>query len=56
MAKKRKWIQGAIKHPGRLTKLAKSQGMSVAEFCGTKRSGAAGRMCSLRKTLMGFHK
>lgn len=32
MAEDKKWIQGAIKHPGAFTKKAEEQGMSVKEF------------------------
>lgn len=29
----KKWIQGAIKKPGALTRQAKSAGMSISQFC-----------------------
>lgn len=32
MAEDKKWIQGAIKHPGAFTKQAEEAGMSVSEF------------------------
>lgn len=32
MAEDKKWIQGAIKHPGAFTKKAEEHGMSVSEF------------------------
>lgn len=32
MAEDKKWIQGAIKHPGAFTKKAKEHGMSVSAF------------------------
>ena len=32
MTEDKKWIQGAIKHPGAFTKKAKEHGMSVSEF------------------------
>lgn len=32
MAEDKKWIQGAIKHPGAFTKKAESAGMSVKEY------------------------
>lgn len=35
---KRKWIQGAIKNPGALTKSAKAKGMSVAAYCAQPKS------------------
>lgn len=53
---KKNWIKGAIKHPGALTRLAKSKGMSTAKFCSGEVKGHAASMCALRKTLMGFHK
>jgi hypothetical protein len=54
MAKKKKWIQGAIKNPGALKAKAKAQGKSVSEYCsglGSKASGTSKRQCSLAKTL-----
>jgi hypothetical protein len=32
MAEDKKWIQGAIKHPGAFTKKAEENGTSVSEF------------------------
>jgi hypothetical protein len=32
MAEDKKWIQGAIKHPGAFTKKAEEHGMSVSAF------------------------
>jgi hypothetical protein len=32
MAEDKKWIQGAIKHPGAFTKKAEERNMSVSEF------------------------
>jgi hypothetical protein len=32
MAEDKKWIQGAIKHPGAFTKKADEAGMSTSEF------------------------
>jgi hypothetical protein len=32
VAENKKWIQGAIKHPGAFTKKAEEHGMSVSEF------------------------
>lgn len=32
MAEDKKWIQGAIKHPGAFTKKAEEAGMSVSEY------------------------
>ena len=56
MASKKKWIQGAIKHPGALTATAKAQGKSLDELCSGKVSGLTARRCALRKTLRSFHK
>lgn len=50
------WIKGAIKHKGALTEQAKRAGMSLDSFCSQARDGVTKRRCSLRKTLMGFHK
>lgn len=33
MAKKKKWIQGAVKRPGALTAKAKAAGKSISEYC-----------------------
>ena len=57
MAKKKKWIQSAIKNPGSLTKQAKAAGMSVQEFSeaalkkGSKASATTKRRANLAKTL-----
>ena len=62
MAKKKKWIKGAIKHPGAFTKKAKSAGMSVKEFAakvtkkGSKASTQTKRQANLAKTLGKFRK
>lgn len=54
---KKKWITGAIKHPGALTATAKAKGESLDELCsGENLSGKTARRCALRKTLMGFKK
>jgi hypothetical protein len=56
MAKK-KWIQGAIKHPGAFTAKADAAGMSVADYArtvtkkGSKASTATKRQANLAKTL-----
>lgn len=53
----KKWIAGAIKHPGALTAQAKAAGKSLDEFCSQgDLSSTTKRRCALRKTLMGFHK
>lgn len=57
MAKK-KWIQGAIKHPGALTRKAKAAGMSLSAFEAHPPKGASTttkRQINLAKTLRGFH-
>ena len=52
-----KWISGAIKHPGALTADAKRAGQSMDTFCArTDLSPTDVKRCSLRKTLMSFHK
>jgi hypothetical protein len=56
-----KWIAGAIKHPGALTKKAKSAGMSLSKFeakvtkPGSKASTTTKRQANLAKTLKSFH-
>jgi hypothetical protein len=56
MAKK-KFIQGAIKHPGALTASAKKAGKSISEFCaGSNLSTTDKRRCNLAKTLKSFNK
>lgn len=52
-----KWIAGAIRHPGALTRKAKAAGQSVPEFCAKKHDDATTqRQCSLAKTLRGMSK
>lgn len=54
---KNKWIQGAIKHPGALTAMAKAAGMSITQYCARPNlSATAKKRCNLRKTLVSFHK
>jgi len=56
MAKK-KWIQGAIKHPGALTQAAKAAGKSITDYCaGGNLSPTAKKRCALAKTLRSMHK
>lgn len=53
----KKWIAGAIKHPGALTAKAKAAGHTVAEHC--RMSGldtTTKRQCNLATTLRGFSK
>lgn len=55
----KKWIQGAIKHKGALTKTAKAAGKSVGEFCASLPKNASTktkRRCNLAKTLKGMKK
>lgn len=52
----KKWIQGAIKHPGAFTKKAKRARMSVGEYAskvtrpGSKASATTKRQANLAKT------
>jgi len=51
------WIQGAIKHPGSLTKAAKANGQAVAQYCENAHlSHHRKQQCNLAKTLGGMHK
>ncbi len=55
----KKWIQGAIKHPGALTRKAKAAGMSVAAFIKHPPKGITSstkRQIALAKTLKGLRK
>ncbi len=54
--KKKKWIKGAIKRPGALTKKAKARGMTVSQFCAKKHKGRTARQCALAKTLKKMRK
>lgn len=55
--KKKKWIKGAIKHPGALTRAAKRKNMSISQYCAQKNlSTTAKRRCALAKTLRGMRK
>ena len=49
----KKWIQGAIKHPGALTRAAKAAGMSTMAFARAHRhsAGTLGRRSRLALTL-----
>jgi hypothetical protein len=54
-----KWIQGAIKHPGALTRQAKAAGKTVSEFCSSLPAGASSttkRRCALAGTLKKMNK
>lgn len=56
MAKK-KWIKGAIKHPGSFRAAAERAGKSTAEFAEEHKhdSGTLGNRARLAQTLMGMH-
>lgn len=55
MAEK-KWIAGAIKHPGSLTRAAKKSGQSVAGMCADAHLSAHRKaQCNLAHTLEGMH-
>lgn len=60
MAKrKKKWIAGAIKRPGALTRKAKAAGMSTAEFIAQPPKGITAqtrRQINLAKTLKKLRK
>lgn len=47
----KKWIQGAIKHPGALKKAAEEKGESESEYCKNPPTGKAEKRCNLRNTL-----
>lgn len=56
MAEK-KWIAGAIKHPGSLTKAAKANGQTVSGYCSDAHLSAhRQKQCNLAHTLGGMHK
>ena len=55
--KKKKWIQGAIKNKGALTRAAKARGMSISKFCSLPNLSAKNkRRCALAKTLSKLRK
>lgn len=59
MAKKKNFIQGAIKRPGALTAKAKAQGMTVSQYCSQskdKLSPLSQKQCNLAKTLRSFNR
>lgn len=55
--KKKKWIKGAIKHPGAMTAAAKREGVSNSEYIKEHKgdSGLAGKRARLAETLKGMH-
>jgi hypothetical protein len=55
----KKWIQGAIQHPGALTRKAKAAGMSVGAYIAHPPKGVSSttkRQINLAKTLKSFHR
>jgi hypothetical protein len=55
----KKWIAGAIKHPGALTRKAKAAGMSVSAFMAHPPKNVTAqtrRQINMAKTLASFHK
>jgi hypothetical protein len=55
----KKWIQGAIKHPGALTRKAKAADMSLSAFMAhppKNVSTTTKRQIALAKTLKGFRR
>lgn len=53
----KRWIKSTIKSPGALTAQAKRAGKSLDAFCAQGNLDTkTKRRCSLRKTLMSFHK
>lgn len=54
----KKWIAGAIKHPGALTKKAKAAGESPMAFAKSHKgsSGRTGKQARLALTLRSFNK
>jgi hypothetical protein len=54
----KKWIQGAIKRPGALTRKANAAGKSISGFCAKTegKSTRTKRQCALAKTLKGMKK
>ena len=60
MAEKKKWIQGAIKHPGALHKeLGVPEGKKIPEkklAAAAKKGGKLGKRARLAETLKGFHR
>lgn len=55
MAEK-KWISGAVEHPGSLTKAAKAEHKTVAQYCAEAHTGHRQKQCNLAKTLEGLDK
>jgi hypothetical protein len=58
MPEDKKWIQGAIKHPGSFRKAAEKAGKSTRAFAEEHRgdAGKLGKRARLALTLMGLNK
>ena len=58
VAEKKKWIKGAIRHPGALKRAAKRAGESTREYAEAHKhdSGTTGKRARLAETLMGMHR
>lgn len=54
--KKKKWIKGAIKHPGAMTAAAEREGVSNSEYIQEHKhdSGTAGKRARLAETMKHF--
>jgi len=54
---KRKWIQGAVKHPGASTAAAKREGLSLTDWIQKHKhdSGKAGKRARLAETFRKMH-
>lgn len=47
----KKWMKGAVKRPGALTRKAKAAGMTIPQYCAqTGLSTLSKRQCNLAKT------
>lgn len=57
VANKKKWIKGAIRHPGALKRAAKRAGESTKQYADKHKhdSGKTGQRARLAETLMGMH-
>lgn len=58
MARKDKWMQAAVKHPGALTRAAKRAGKSTQEFARehVHSPGALGKRARLARTFAKYRK
>lgn len=57
MAEAKKWVAGAIKHPGAFSRKAKEAGMSTSEYARKEEHapGTLGKQARLAETLEGMH-